>query len=244
MRHSLSFDLLVLSWIASTAHGFGIFSKSPSKPATNFAKAPQSKLTFLQSLETLDTMNAATKERTQMVRDMTNDNPTSQPGSKEGFQPFAAGLWSVIYAPHITTMSKLVGRGFTPVWYDLKQDGTMISHARFDVKLPLLPEKSGWLSVSGTYGTQDDNRVCRVDFDKAWIKWNDDNNNTEDAPYPTLEDVAPSLEKTIIQTLGKWLFIDSFSVFPVSYLDDDLIVFDFELLGTRICARKIKKETP
>ena len=41
--------------------------------------------------------------------------------------------------------------------------------------------------------------------------------------------------------MGKALFIEAFAVFPVSYLDDNLIVFDFELLGTRICARKKTK---
>ena len=204
--------------------------------------SPQSKTTFLDSLETLEKLNFATKERTQMVRDLTQENPTGEPGSTAGFQPFAPGLWSVIYAPHISTMSQLVGEGFSPVYYDLKEDGTMVSHARFDVQLPLLPRKVGWLSVSGTYGTQDNDRVCRVDFDKTWIKWNDDiYNENDDKPYPSLEAVPANLEKSIVQTIGKWLFIDSFSVFPVSYLDNDLIVFDFELLGTRICARKIAK---
>ena len=39
--------------------------------------------------------------------------------------------------------------------------------------------------------------------------------------------------------LGRFFFVDSVSVFPVAYLDADTIVFDFELLGTRICARKV-----
>lgn len=242
MRQPLLSTALLSTAVANSAAAFGILSSiAPAKATTR----PKSKTIFLESLETLERLNVATKEQTKMVKDLTQDNPTSQPGSTEGFQPFAPGLWSVIYAPHISTMSRLVGNGFSPVYYDLQNDGTMVSHARFDVNVPFI-RTSGWLSVSGNYSTQDNDRVCRVDFDKAWMKWNDNNTDgidtdEDDAPYACLEDVPPSWEKTVIQTLGKWLFIDSFSVFPVSYLDDDLIVFDFELLGTRICARKIKK---
>jgi len=61
-------------------------------------------------------------------------------------------------------------------------------------------------------------------------------------PYPSLESVPESIEKRIIQWIGQSLFLESVSVFPVSYLDFELIVFDFELLGTRICARKISRQ--
>ena len=242
MRQYLLFTALLLSTaIANSAAAFGILSNPTKTAATT---TPKSKTTFLDSLETLERLNVATKQQTQMVQDLTQDNPTSQPGSSAKFQPLAAGRWSVLYAPHISTMSQLLGggNGFSPIYYDLQEDGTMVSHARFDVTLPFL-QTSGWLSVSGTYGTQDNDRVCRVDFDKAWMKFNDNTSRdtANNDPYACLEDVPPSWQKTAIQTLGQWLFIDSVSVFPVSYLDDDLIVFDFELLGTRICARKQKK---
>ncbi len=79
--------------------------------------------------------------------------------------------------------------------------------------------------------------VCRVDFDEAWIKTLDDDTFLE-GPYPTIDSVPDSFAKYVIRSLGRLLFIEPFAVFPVSYLDNDLIVFDFELLGTRICARK------
>ena len=60
-----------------------------------------------------------------------------------------------------------------------------------------------------------------------------------DGPYPFLDNVPESLSKNIITTLGNLFFVDIVSVFPVSYWDTDLVVFDFELLGTRICARKV-----
>ena len=79
--------------------------------------------------------------------------------------------------------------------------------------------------------------VCRVDFDEAWYRpFNHD--SFADGPYPTIDSVPKSLSKSIIRQVGTALFIEPFAVFPVSYLDNEVIVFDFELLGTRICARK------
>lgn len=253
---------------AATTNKFFDFFQSFNVASTQIDKnAPAStKYKFLNSLGVLDGLNVATKERTQMVSDLVEENPTPRPGSQASFAPLATGTWSVVYAPHIYTMGKLalLGQSITgstststspaatnkqpevvqsalgPVIYELNSDGTMVSHARFD--LPWWPSiggssKSGWLSVSGTYSSQDDNRICRVDFDKAWIKWI--TSADDDKPYASLESVPDSFEKSIVQTVGKAGFVDGVSVFPVSYLDDDLIVFDFELLGTRICARKI-----
>lgn len=141
-----------------------------------------------------------------------------------------------MYAPHIYTGGKLIGGSFSPVVYILEPTGEMISHAKYN--LPFIG--SGWLSVSGTYGSEDDDKVCRVDFDKAWIKMiKDDDGGDDSEPYSDLDSVPSSLAKEIINALGRFFFIDSVSIFPVSYLDKDTIVFDFELLGTRICARKI-----
>ena len=123
----------------------------------------------------------------------------------------------------------------------MKENGEMTSHARYN--FPLIG--SGWLSVSGTYSSEDEENVCRVDFDKAWTKLNlgatsdDEDERGTDQPYPSLDDVPSSIGKSIVQALGAFFFVDAVSVFPVSYLDADTIVFDFELLGTRICARKI-----
>ena len=86
------------------------------------------------------------------------------------------------------------------------------------------------------------NNVCRVDFDKAWIKVLD-NDSFEQGPFPNIESVQDSLAKTIIRNVGRAAFIEPFAVFPVSYLDaEDLIVFNFDLLGTRICSRKERKD--
>ena len=79
--------------------------------------------------------------------------------------------------------------------------------------------------------------VCRVDFDEAWFRPLSDDSFKE-TPYPNIESVPNSLSKNVIRQIGKALFIEPFAVFPISYLDSELIVFEFELLGTRICARK------
>ena len=80
--------------------------------------------------------------------------------------------------------------------------------------------------------------VCRVDFDEAWLRTFDNDDSFEEGPYPEITSVPDSISKTLIRNIGRALFIEPFAVFPVSYLDNELIVFDFELLGTRICARK------
>ena len=194
------------------------------------------KQVFLNSLDDpVSTLNPATRDRTALLNKLATSTTSSpsreKPGSWEGFGPVAEGKWRVIYAPHMTTMANLAGGQFQ-VEYDLNEDGTMESHARYS--FPIVGE--GYLSVSGTYGSVDDT-TCRVDFDEAWVKQLHE--DTSDEPYASIDDVPESLAKTIIRRLGRLFFFDGVSVFPVSFLDDDLIVFDFELLGTRITARKM-----
>ncbi len=81
------------------------------------------------------------------------------------------------------------------------------------------------------------NAVCRVDFDEAWIRPFDGESHNS-GPYPNIASMPDSISKSVIRNLGRALFIEPFAIFPVSFLDDEVIVFDFELLGTRICARK------
>jgi hypothetical protein len=193
---------------------------------------------LLQKLDDPLAFNSANKERTQLVADLTKENPVDAPGSTKSFAPLAVGTWRIVYAPHIYTMGSLCQGSFDPVYYIMKPNGKMTSHARYS--FPIIG--SGWLSVSGSYRSQDEENVCRVDFDKAWIKLIDQSSDDPDdaeQPFESLEAVPPSPWKDGIQALGKFFFVDAVSAFPVSYLDKDTIVFDFELLGTRICARKV-----
>lgn len=161
------------------------------------------------------------------------------PGRWESMKTVAPGAWRVIYAPHMTTMAKIAGGGTFKVDYILNKDGSMESHARLSFPW-FLGLRSVWLSVSGTYGSVND-KVCKVNFDEAWIRLipNKADELVNDEPYGHLEDVPNSPIKTAITKIGRSFFIEDFSVFPISFLDDDVIVFEFEALGTRICAHKL-----
>lgn len=219
-----------------------------------------SKQAFLQSLDEAYRLNSGTEERTALLNRMISEKveldvdefnrranilssdrhetlSIKHPGKLESIESVGAGTWQVIYAPHMTTMAKLGGGEFQ-VQYILNKDGTMESHARCDFPLFNI---LGYLSVSGTYGSVSDT-VCRVDFDEAWVKEvprKADGTTVDDIPYESISSVPDSTFKSLITSVGRALFIKEFSVFPVSYLDEDLVVFDFELLRTRICARKV-----
>jgi len=211
-----------LLFAISLLHGAeGLHSRQPRSSV---------KTKFLQNLDDPSGLNKATRDRTRLVADLIQENPTRAPGSQASFTPLAVGTWRVIYAPHIVTIASLLQGSFDPVYYMMKPNGEMTSHVRY--QFPLIG--SGWLSVSGTYSSQDEKQVCRVDFDKTWVTVN------QEKPFPSLEMVPDTPSRALIQTLGKLFFIEAASVFPVSYLDRDTIVFDFELLGTRICARKVE----
>lgn len=239
----------VQSWAPMT-------SKNPrANPLTLFASTASSnadatttsKNAFLESLDYLDRMNIHNTDRTRLLQDMIDNKveisvdeyvqgttytgvSIQNPASWESMQAVAKGTWKVVYAPHMTIMSNLAGGGTLGVSYILRQDGTMSSHAVCD--FDWLPFGRVILSVSGTWGTVS-SQVCRVDFDRAWITLN------QEEPYATFEDVPDDDSKSIISFLGRLFFVEAVSVFPISFLDENLIVFDFELLGTRICARKI-----
>ena len=89
--------------------------------------------------------------------------------------------------------------------------------------------------------TKVNNVVCRVDFDEAWVRsfyGEYESSSPDRGPYPDIDSVPDSMSKAMIRRVGRALFIEPFATFPVSYLDDELIVFEFELLGTRVCARR------
>ena len=208
---------------------------------------------FIEELDYDDTLNDASKKRTNFLNQMLeskvdvdvsellktkqrNDLTLRNPGLWESMQPVASGDWRVIYAPHMTTIAKLVGGGNLEVQYLLNGDGTLSSHAKFSEFFWIPNNEKLYLSVSGTFGSVDE-RNCKVQWDRAWFKVVD-SKNAEDEPYATFEDVPDSMLKNLISFIGNLMFIEAVSIFPISFLSNELIVFDFELLGTRICARK------
>jgi len=190
-----------------------------------------------------------------------NTETTSSTPTKSAM---AAGKWKVIYAPHISTAANILNGKFD-VQYDLFYndiDGsTVVSHAYYD--FPIIGK--GYLSVSGTYGsvlkeTKSNNEeqtttatatttatgneyYSKVDFNKAWIKpilqkSQESQSQEESQPYESLNDVPDSIMKSIINEIGKRSFVESVAIFPVSFLDSNMIVFEFQLFGTKICAYK------
>lgn len=244
---------VVGAWLSSHSSSISTLrSRIRSSPSIlNAIRTPKN--SFLDSLDKFNSLNTATPERTKLLNQLIenkitvpaekvlassserNDNGASlsikDPGLWDSMMPVAPGNWKVIYAPHMTTMANLAG-GRLDVQYLLRQDGTTESHATCD--FAWLPGNPVTLSVSGTYASVSDD-VCRVDFDQAWYRTN------SETPYASLSDVPDSLDKSVVAAIGRLLFLEQFSVFPISFLDEDLVVFDFELLGTRICARKIDK---
>lgn len=238
--------------VDSTALGFGLSEiqglfnmqdQADNKMGTNKEK-------FLQSLSSLDSLNESTSQRTRFLDNIIQENvsdgtlitegetaptPTlTNPGLSSTFDEVAAGKWKVVYAPHITTIAGLFGGQFD-VEYNLfgSDERNMVSHAKYT--FPFIG--SGFLSVSGTYDSVDET-TSRVDFDKIWFKPLIGPNKDDLGPYPSLGDVPDGKLKYAINEIGKLFFVDAVSVFPVSFLDENLIVFDFALLGTRICAIK------
>ena len=256
-----------LSSSASTTALLAIQSSENDASDRKIQNVGTNKRNFFASLETMDALNDATKERSALLAKMIDEKkvvsvgeksngelassksivPTisyEKPGSTETFlasgaaSPVAEGTWKVVYAPHMTTAMDIF-RGRFDVMYDLFSDSRIVSHAYYD--FPFVGK--GYLSVSGTYGSvanDSSNTYSRVDFDKAWVKAIPSSESiATGSPYESLDAVPDSLLKTVINEIGKRAFVESVAVFPVSFLDDDTIVFEFEFLGTKICAHKV-----
>mmetsp|Transcript_56003 Transcript_56003/g.121918 ORF Transcript_56003/g.121918 Transcript_56003/m.121918 type:complete len:290 (+) Transcript_56003:206-1075(+) len=190
-------------------------------------------LAELQKLLFLPTpppVKSAETQRSQRLDEVLDElkalNPTANPGSAEGFAPFACGVWRVAFAPHIAKMSEIGSVTFDPILYDLRADGTIISHVQYCFRSPVVNEQ-GWLSTSGRYGSRDEAVTSFVEWSDAW--WNP----RSELPTTTSDGAA---FKSIVTALGRAGFINGFANFPVEYLDDDLCVFVFPLSATRIAA--------
>lgn len=121
---------------------------------------------FFRSLNDYDRLNEATPERTNLLNRLIDNKMTcdvrtaldakdtavpltiENPGRWESMSSVAPGTWKVIYAPHMTTMAKILGGGEFQVQYIMHEDGSMESHARLDFPW-LIGLRSLFLSVSG-----------------------------------------------------------------------------------------------
>lgn len=205
--------------------------------------------TFVELLDHTNTLNEATADRTRAVSDLIvhrtlvdkdpikemSDHSWSTPARETTMRAVAPGTWKVVYAPHMAFGKRLFGLDGLDVSYSMRQDGTCTSHALLS---GLLHDKSTIaLSASGTYSSVSDT-VCRIEWEEAWVRVGPNDDDDKQIYFPTIEDVPDSIQKEVIRRVGRLLFIRPFSVFPVSFLNNEWIVFEFDLLGTRIVARK------
>ena len=108
------------------------------------------------------------REQEDTIHMNTSTPSLENPGSATAFSKVASGTWKVNYAPHMTTISSLLNGSFGVSYtlsntngneeMDMGMDtedgnnltyGTITSHAKY--QFPIVG--TGYLSVSGTYGT-------------------------------------------------------------------------------------------
>ena len=150
-------------------------------------------------------------------------NPTKDPGLAKNFNKVANGLWRVNHAPHIRALEKLLFTSLD-VYYELQKD-EMFSYVKFNFF-----GLRGHLCASGSYSSVDA-QTCTIEWENIWTDFGKEQPSRVD-------EVDKHWLPSIIQPIGKAAFIQGVSVFPISYLSKDLIVFTFKLLGTKIVARK------
>ncbi|MEW5318229.1 MAG: hypothetical protein WDW38_009467 [Sanguina aurantia] len=156
-------------------------------------------------------------------------NPTPQPGVRT--MDLGQGTWQVFYAPHIASISSTFGVTFDTIQYVLDGD-KLSSNVRYSH--PLLG--TGWLSASGGLAAKDDDTV-ELHFDKFWI------DGGADGLRPTLTEGTSQPSDSMITAVGKAGFLPQFAVFPVAYLDEDLAVFEFPPLKSKIAVRRLPSPT-
>ncbi len=157
-------------------------------------------------------------------------SPIEKPGLRNQYGKVANGLWRVSHAPHIRNLLQPLLFTDFDVFYEL-QDGEMFSFVKFNFKPIGL---QGHLCTYGTYAEVDE-ATTTIEWDRVWFDFDPDRPSKR-------EEVDKHVLPMLIQAIGKRAFVKGVSVFPVSYLSDKVIVFTFQLLGTRIVASKLDKK--
>lgn len=134
-----------------------------------------------------------------------------------------------MYAPHIRILEKVTFTKYDVFYTFPRDDGSMVSYVRYES--PLF--QTGWLNTAGRVERVAD-ALCRVVWDRIWLDWN------SEAEGPTgAADTAKHVLPDLVQAVGARGFVEGVSRFPVLYLDEDLCVFQFQVTGTKVCARRI-----
>lgn len=177
---------------------------------------------------TLTPKSAAMEDAIQTLRAC---NPTDAPGvwdSPEKTRRLADGEWHVLYAPHMFRLQTLLATEFGPRYILESRGGQpnrIVSNVRYESSL----FGNGWLNAAGTFDSVSDDTV-EIKFERFW--W--DRGADEPSPDP----MKPRSD--FVQALGHAGFLESFSRFPVKYVDERLCEFVFGLSGTSILAVKVR----
>jgi hypothetical protein len=183
--------------------------------------AIQAKNQFLDSLVQPSGLTTAALDRLVAYKDDTMAKYITNYVNKQ-----TKGLWQVIYAPHVSTLSRLSLTNFE-INYLFQGDNNLLSNVKYTSKI----FGNGWLNARGKVYME--GNVCKIRWEKIWWEINTTNPSQDD-------DTERHTFASIIQAIGKLAFVEDFSVFPVQYLDNDMTVFLFPLFGTRICARFLR----
>mmetsp|Transcript_28663 Transcript_28663/g.48141 ORF Transcript_28663/g.48141 Transcript_28663/m.48141 type:complete len:314 (-) Transcript_28663:427-1368(-) len=150
------------------------------------------------------------------------------------------GLWRVIYAPHIQYwLSSLLFTRFDKIDYWLKEgkDG-------FDFGSRVLFSNlftRGSLNASGSLGPDVKQNHVQVLFTSFWVgDFDGDSDSTFDVGGPSGPQKGVG---QLIDLVGRFLFIPDFSLFRVTYMDDDLAVFRFLFLNSPLVIARIDSES-
>ena len=132
----------------------------------------------------------------------------------------AAGVWRVVNAPHIDTLSSLALTRFDPIEYHIGADGSIASFVRYDSRL----FGKGWLCTDGTVSNCEQflqKPQVRIVWDRIW--W-----APRDSTRPPRPDEGALAD--IVQTLGKLGFVEELSVFPVRQFlpQEGVAAFNFQ----------------
>lgn len=214
---SLSFySLLIYAFTCTALLNFG------AKPKLNAQQVLESK--FIGHGNRV----GSSKEKDAWVRELEQlSSPIADAGLEKNYKKVAKALWRVSHAPHIRNLLEPLLFSEFDVYYDLsKKAGEMTSYVKFRFK-PL--GLTGHLNAAGTYDELDA-RTTSISWESIWMDF-------EETPTAVTE-VEKHVLPSIVQPIGKRAFIQAVSIFPVSYLSKDLIIFTFKLLGTKIVACK------
>lgn len=162
------------------------------------------------------------------VEEMLLSSPTPKEQLATSSFKLGQGTWEVFWAPHIAGMSGVLGTRFQPIQYVLN-GSDLWSYVKFSN--PLLG--SGWLNAAGSMQRKSDDTLS-LNFDRFWV----DPESALRRDVPKTEGFSLQMD-AIIGSIGRAAFFSDLALFPVLYLDDDMAVFEFPPLKSKIACRKV-----